>query len=146
MYEWAAERDKMLLITGHTHRPVFCSQTHIGYLESELAALEEKLSKTPQNKKLREEIIEKKTEIEYHRTKDLGDTLTPSMDKPSYFNTGSCCYPHGDITGIEICYEKGNQNRRAGVYIKLIRWSGRNGSVQNTVLRERLLKDVFKTL
>lgn len=146
IYEWAAERDKLLFITGHTHRPVFCSRTHIGYLEEQLSALEKQLKKNPNSKKLQEEIIQKKTGIEYRKTKDFGDTLEPAMDKPAYFNTGCCCYPDGDITGIEICYEKGAQNRRAGVYIKLVRWSGRSGNAECTVLRERLLQDVYKEL
>ncbi len=146
MYEWAAGREDFILITGHTHRPVFCSQTHIGYLQEELAGLEENLKKTPKSKKLHEQIIEKKTQIEYRKTKDLGDTLEPTMDKPAYFNTGCCCYPDGDITGIEICYDSGTQKKKAGVYIKLIRWSGKSGSAEYTVLRERLLKDVFESV
>ena len=33
--------------------------------------------------------------------------------KPSYFNSGCCCFRDGDITGIEITYEK----------ISLVKWS-----------------------
>ncbi len=35
------------------------------------------------------------------------------MSKPCYFNSGCCCYPDGDITGIEIAHAE----------IRLVRWS-----------------------
>lgn len=35
------------------------------------------------------------------------------MSKPCYFNSGCCCYPDGDITGIDI----------AQAEIRLVRWS-----------------------
>lgn len=146
MYEWAAGRDKFILITGHTHRPVFSSRTHIGDLIEDLADLEKALEQNPNDKKLQEEVIEKKTGIEYRKVKDTADTLQPSMHKPAYFNTGCCSYPDSDITGIEICYEKRVEGYPAGVYIKLVRWSSKSGSPRSTTLRRALLKDVYRSL
>ena len=146
MYEWAAGRDTFILITGHTHRPVFSSRTHVGDLIEDLANLEKDLEKDPNDKKLQEEIIEKKAEIEYRKVKDTADTLQPSMDKPAYFNTGCCSYPDSDITGIEICHEKRIKDEPAGVYIKLIRWSAKSGTPQCKILRKALLKDVYGEL
>jgi len=146
MYEWAAGLDKFILITGHTHRPVFSSRTHIGDLTEDLTGLEKALEENPNEKKLQEEIIEKKAEIEYRKVKDTADTLQPSMNKPAYFNTGCCSYPDSDITGIEICYEKRIEGYPAGVYIKLIRWSAKSGSPRCTTLRRALLKEVYRSL
>ena len=49
--------------------------------------------------------------------------------KPSYFNTGCCCFSDGDITGIEI----------ADGCIKLIKWSEEKG---REVLEERGLEEL----
>ena len=38
MYRWAAAQAKLILVAGHTHRPVWSSRTHLQMLEAELAA------------------------------------------------------------------------------------------------------------
>jgi hypothetical protein len=53
--------------------------------------------------------------------------------KPTYFNSGCCCFSDGDITGIEI--EDG--------YIRLIKWEKENGKSQRCVLEEKSLKELF---
>jgi hypothetical protein len=59
-----------------------------------------------------------------------------SSRKPSYFNSGCCCYNDGDITGIEIAGEK----------ISLIKWHWENNSSQRSVLEEKELSELNKKL
>ena len=101
MYDWSSLRKNMLLITGHTHKPVFASGK---YAEEE------------EHKILLREVDEKL--------------------KPSYFNTGCCCFNDGDITGIEV----------AGGFIRLIKWHTNNGIPQRFVLEEKQLEEIVRAL
>lgn len=84
----------MILITGHTHQPVFESLTHLERLHRKM-----KFAESQQDEdalaKINDEI--KKYERRF-------DTLDEDYTKivPTYFNTGCCCYSDGDITGIEL--------------------------------------------
>ena len=90
----------MLLITGHTHHPVFAAG---------------KYSSHPSNK------------IEIEANEKL---------RPSYFNTGCCCFNDGDITGIEI----------EGGYIRLIKWHQENTISSRMVLEEKKLAELINDL
>jgi len=54
--------------------------------------------------------------------------------KPSYFNSGCCCYNDGAITGIEIADGK----------ISLIKWFGDNNISKRIVLEEKELSELLK--
>ncbi|WP_207491989.1 metallophosphoesterase [Aridibaculum aurantiacum] len=117
MYEWVANIKNILLITGHTHQPVFESLTHLERLYKHLGQAilthDEALIA-----KLRGEIALRRSE---------GETVPDFADhKPSYFNTGCCCFEDGSITGIEI----------AEGSIRLIKWSCENNIHQRTVLEQ----------
>jgi UDP-2,3-diacylglucosamine pyrophosphatase LpxH len=56
--------------------------------------------------------------------------------KPSYFNTGCCCFSDGDITGIEI----------ANGHINLIKWHKENGLPTRIILETEKLVNVFEAL
>ena len=56
--------------------------------------------------------------------------------KPSYFNSGCCCFIDGDITGIEI--ENGK--------IRLIKWTSRDEIPQRQLLEEIPLEELAKAL
>jgi UDP-2,3-diacylglucosamine pyrophosphatase LpxH len=47
MYNWAVKQNNLILVVGHTHRPVWSSRTHLQKLQSEL----EKLKAGPDTKK-----------------------------------------------------------------------------------------------
>ncbi|MGF2414697.1 MAG: metallophosphoesterase, partial [Ferruginibacter sp.] len=100
MHQWSSNRKNMILITGHTHRPVFASG---------------KYSTHPNNK----------------IDQDFNDKL-----RPSYFNTGCCCFNDGDITGIEI----------EGGYIRLIKWQDENYIAVRKILEEIKLNVLVKDL
>ncbi len=105
MYEWSAKYNNLVLITGHTHQPVFESLTHPERLYKKLG------DALKANRLDEADAIE--AEIK-RRGKDYKTTPAQFLDiKPSYFNTGCCCFRDGDITGIEITFEK----------IMLVKWS-----------------------
>ncbi|MEO6356757.1 MAG: metallophosphoesterase [Ferruginibacter sp.] len=101
MYEWSSHKRNLVLITGHTHKPVFASGKY--------SVAEEHQINVPETKA----------------------TL-----RPSYFNTGCCCFNDGDITGIEI----------ANGFIRLIKWHSDNNIPARTVLEEKKLDEIEKEL
>ena len=124
MYQWSSKRKNTLLITGHTHQPVFKSFTHIEKLYSELGLAKKENDKSA--------ITDLQTQIGKRKSK--GDKLpdfTGYLD--TYFNSGCCCFDDGDITGIEI----------ADGCIRLIKWHyiHEKGS-DRVVLEESKLEDL----
>ncbi len=105
MYEWSSRKENLLLITGHTHKPVFASGKYSDH----------------KNNKIDEKFLgNKKINL-----------------KPSYFNSGCCCYNDGDITGIEIANKK----------ISLVKWHSNNNNISNrSVLEEVSLQQVAADL
>ena len=125
MYEWSAKYNNLVLITGHTHQPVFESLTHPERLYRQLGDAI-KGNRADEVKKIEEEI--KGRGRNYKTTPTQYLTL-----KPSYFNSGCCCFRDGDITGIEITYEK----------IVLVKW---NIHKQRVVLEETTLNKLQEVL
>lgn len=124
MYEWSNAQQNLLLITGHTHQPVFTSLTHI-------ERLYKKLSKAKTDNLL--DII-KELELQISKRKVLN--IAPpdfSKVKPGYFNSGCCCYNDGDITGIEI----------ADGCIRLIKWQYQNQIPVRELLEETTLENLM---
>lgn len=128
MYEWSAEQKNMLLITGHTHQPVFGSLTHIESLYKKFQIAE------------RDNNIETKKKLEDELKRGEKKFTSVSIDylkmNSSYFNTGCCCFSDGDITGIEI----------ANGYIRLIKWEMQEQVSQRMVLEEALLGEIMKEI
>ena len=113
MYDWATARpEKIVLIAGHTHRPVF------GRIEEEpeperepdvvLRELEA-LRSSPDASS--EALATLRAEYEYLRAPSF-ETPSQPLRPPSYFNTGCCSYGDGDVTGLEIVDGE----------LRLIRW------------------------
>ncbi len=128
MYEWSAQQKNTLLITGHTHQPVFISLTHIERLYKELQAA--KLNPdTTEVMRLEKEIGKREKEFSAVSV----DYLTM---KPSYFNSGCCCFVDGDITGIEI----------ADGTIRLIKWKKQDETPQRQLLEEISLEKLAEKL
>jgi hypothetical protein len=113
MFEWARSRpEKLVLIAGHTHRPVFGgtmppvpSQRDLEAVKRELAALRATSDAS------RDALAGLRAELEFIRTTPYGEP-PKKIWPPCYYNTGCCSFGDGDITGIEI----------AGGKIRLIRW------------------------
>jgi predicted phosphodiesterase len=127
MYEWSSVEKNTLVITGHTHQPVFMSLTH-------LERLYVKLSKAQKDND--EESI-KNIEAEITKVQPRNPT-PPDFSKivPSYFNSGCCCFDDGDITGIEI----------AESCIRLIHWKAKDDLPKREVLEEIKLSELENLL
>ena len=104
MYSWASTKKDLALITGHTHQPVFASLTHLEQLYVKLQFAKE--THDVASVKLLNEAIKK-------RMHKGDETPVFGKFKPSYFNSGCCCFSDGDITAIEL--EAGK--------IRLVKWS-----------------------
>ncbi|ANH83424.1 metallophosphoesterase [Niabella ginsenosidivorans] len=128
MYEWSSEQDAILLITGHTHQPVFESLTHIErlYRQMEIAKLK---SDAVTIERIKEETIAFRKRF---------DTLLLDYNRilPTYFNSGCCCFSDGDITGIEI----------EGGFIRLIKWETKGGRPERIVLEETSLGVIMEAV
>ncbi|MDB4919778.1 metallophosphoesterase [Mucilaginibacter sp.] len=118
MYEWSSKRENILLITGHTHQPVFRSLT-------QLESLFEKLGIAKQNNDTAK-AAELQVKIEaLHLKASRPPDFKGYLD--TYFNSGCCCFDDGDITGIEI----------ADNCIRLIKWKyGQGKKSERTILEE----------
>jgi hypothetical protein len=128
MYEWSSQQKDTLLVTGHTHQPVFRSLTHLEKLYKDFQ-LAEKEKNAQQLSALLDEIK--------LREKEFTAVSVDYMSmKPSYFNSGCCCFSDGDITGIEI----------ADGFIRLIKWSLIDGKPTRIPLEEILLRELVKQL
>jgi UDP-2,3-diacylglucosamine pyrophosphatase LpxH len=121
MYDWSAAQQNMILVTGHTHQPVFNSLTHLERLYQQLGKART-MNDADALKKIQAEIPRRKREYDF---------VNHSFDqmKPSYFNSGCCCFEDGTITGIEI----------SGDYIRLVKWSLLNGKPERQVVEEETL-------
>ncbi|WP_121352413.1 metallophosphoesterase [Flavisolibacter nicotianae] len=128
MYEWSNEQQNLLLITGHTHQPVFESLTHIERLYRQLL-----LAKAGGDEKTAAE-----TEVEIQKRKfEYSHVSSDYLNmRPSYFNSGCCCNNDGDITGIEI--EDG--------CLRLVKWTSKAGHPHREVLEEETLEVLLQAV
>jgi predicted phosphodiesterase len=136
MYFWSQAREKMVLIAGHTHRPVFKSESHEEVTRKALNEAEAQLTKQHDNQKLQQQIAELAAELEWIRTKNQRSPAPlPLVEfkKPSYFNSGCCAFLDGDITGLE--FSDGE--------IRLVRWPDDEDLPKPMVLAKAKLTDVF---
>ncbi|MEO8885647.1 MAG: metallophosphoesterase [Mucilaginibacter sp.] len=123
MYEWSSKRKNTLLITGHTHQPVFRSLTELEIIYEKLDA-----AKKAKNEA---EVADYQNRIDkLHLEGNTMPDFKGYLD--TYFNSGCCCFDDGDITGIEI--EDG--------YIRLIKWEYKGKESVRMILEESLLDDL----
>lgn len=126
MYEWTALQKNLILITGHTHQPVFESLTHFERLYRHLE-LAKQANDEKNIKRLQEEI----------KMKKRAEIVLPDFTnyKPSYFNSGCCCFSDGDITGIEL----------ADGMIRLVKWEYINDLATRVLMEEVALEKFFES-
>lgn len=145
MYDWAHDKcaygDKLILIAGHTHLPVFISQDIVGKLQTELDKMKRSLNQAKKKgrqayRRVLERIAEKSAELEYAKASN-SISMEMSGTKPCYFNTGCCSFSDGDITAIEI----------ADGEIRLVRLPDKDKNPRRLVLdKAKLETEVFKHL
>jgi len=123
MYQWSSKHTNMLLVTGHTHQPVFKSMTHLEMLYEKLGN-----AKRAKDAKAINELTAQVAKVE---NKGKMPNFKGYLD--TYFNSGCCCFDDGDITGIEI--ENG--------CIRLVKWEyGPHKISARQVLEESKLQDL----
>lgn len=136
MYSWSQAQKKVVLIAGHTHRPVFRSESQEEVARKSLKEAEEKLEKHPDSPRLQQQTAELAAELEWILAQNQQSPAPlPLMEfkKPSYFNTGCCAFLDGDVTGLE--FSDGE--------IRLVRWPDDEDLPKPKVLGRAKLKDVF---
>ena len=136
MYLWSESRQKVVLIAGHTHRPVFKSESREEIVRKALTEAELELTKHPDNARSQQQVAELAAELEWTLAQNqLSPKNIPIIEfkKPSYFNTGCCAFVDGDITGLEISEGE----------IRLVRWPDDEDAPKPEVLAKAKLKDVF---
>jgi hypothetical protein len=116
MYNWAADKEELVLIAGHTHNPIFPSSSRLSRLTEDYHSVKD-LSVDP------DEVLQAQVNLEFAKAEE----------KPTYFNSGCCCFNDGRITGIEIVDGE----------IRLIRWPDNIGRQVPQVLDRADLRKVF---
>ncbi len=145
MYNWTETQRGLLLIAGHTHRPVFESRPNQAQIELEIESISELIKRHPDDRQLRDNMGDLQNELDWLKEDQRpisqseaaaanGLTRAIVQRKPSYYNTGCCCYPDGTVTGIELV---------AGE-IRLVRWPRENGQYLRQVLERGDLRSILK--
>ena len=136
LYLWSQAQEKLVLIAGHTHRPVFKSEPHEEVIRKSLQEAEERSLKYPRSQKALERVAELAAELEWvlaQQRQSPVDLPMLEFKKPSYFNTGCCAFLDGDVTGLELSDGE----------IRLVRWPDDEEIPRPKVLAKAKLKDVF---
>jgi hypothetical protein len=124
MYAWSARQKHLLLITGHTHQPVFESMTH---MERLLCRRQRAMEKNDAKALQETEAEIRKRQFEYPTIAENYESL-----QPAYFNSGCCCFSDGEITGIEI----------SNGQLRLVKWRREGTEVLREVLEEAGLEEL----
>lgn len=121
MFGWAKDRrsDRPVLIAGHTHRPVFM---HAGGPPDGTRLAEDVKRELDEHRAAgdadREHLAMLAAELELMRVAEQRENershrgLPVPGGPPCYFNTGSCAFADGTVTGIELAEGE----------IRLVRW------------------------
>ncbi|MBI2839432.1 MAG: hypothetical protein HYX75_14045 [Acidobacteria bacterium] len=132
MYDWAVAHntvanrdDKLVLIAGHTHHPVFGSLGLVAQLDSQIMQCGDQTA-----------LPDLRARREWAAAASGFDAGAAARTSPCYFNTGCCCFADGDITGIEL----------SDGMIRLVRWPDDNDFPRPKVLAETALRTVFSTI
>lgn len=129
MYQWTLGHPGVALIAGHTHRPVWTSRTHVQQLEETLSQRRRGGANPAELAALERAITDRRMKDKYCEAEHRQRALDP---RPSYFNTGCCCFKDGQITGIEL----------EGDRLRLIKWS----PAERTTLAEDSVRNILQAV
>jgi len=139
LYNWSTGQKKMILVAGHTHRPVFESIVDQKQLLKEIAAAQSTLEAGPADETYQQKLSQLEQELTWVKQEQRGQFALEQSEqsiKPTYYNTGCCCYPDGSITGLELV---------AGE-IRLVRWGAGDDHGRRSVLARASLADVYAAI
>jgi UDP-2,3-diacylglucosamine pyrophosphatase LpxH len=145
MFRWsrrqalAAPADqRAAMIAGHTHHPVFPDHPPPVPGAGDARALQARLEEARGRGAGADELAPLHAELE--RLLAIGRRAPytpPPIDPPTYFNTGCCCFPDRDVTGLEIADGK----------VTLVRWLDDDGEARPKQLAPPIaLADLFARL
>ncbi len=119
MWEWAEARSGLVLIAGHTHRPVFRSEQRP---PPDINLLRSELDNVPREPARRAERAGKRAALEAAkaRARTTPDLRPIEMHSPCYFNTGCASFGDGSVTALEV----------SDGQIQLVRWPWPYGDQQ----------------
>jgi len=106
------------------------------FFQDDITNLKEKLSqskKDQEKKEIIDQIRLKSFELDKVIANNPKASEDKGYDKHCYFNTGTCSFSDGDITGIEISRGK----------IRLVRWPDKNGDPKQIELRKEDICKIF---
>ncbi len=137
MFNWARDArpngDHPVLVAGHTHHPVFMGSKKVrpapdpGPIQDELDR--QRAAHAPAEK-----LAELRADLELARAPGRRKPYDPPvMAPPCYFNSGCCCYPDHDVTGLEIVDGE----------IRLVRWLNAGQARPDVLVTADLRADVF---
>ncbi len=137
MYCWSESQQKLVLIAGHTHRPVFNSESQEDLVRKSLREAEAALAQQADRPGLQQQVAWLAAELEWilaQNQQSAGEVPPMELRKPSYFNAGCCAFLDGDVTGLEFTNGE----------IRLVRWPDDKGAPKPKVLESAKLEDVFE--
>ncbi len=131
MFDWAgiineATSHEVLFIAGHTHHPIFMSRSSIAQIREQIQILKEDPTKENLKKAAR-----LRSRLEYLQA-DVGLNLDLIDRKSHYYNTGSCSFFDGSITGIELTRKK----------ISLVKWSDVSHRAERRILGSEKFSEI----
>ncbi len=139
LYQWAVSHQRMVVIAGHTHKPVFEPHFQLSQLRQRLAERQAAARAEPKNRTLRREAAELAARVEWIAVQQMErplDEVAGQEARPCYFNAGCCCFSDGDVTGIEL----------ADGEIRLVRWPDRDRLAKPVTLARASMREVFRRL
>jgi hypothetical protein len=137
LYAWAAAQRDLILIAGHTHRPVWAARTHLQRLLRDIETLEQ--NPQPGDPAWEAALEQAKRDAARKREESPPEyDMDDERLRPCYFNTGCCKFSDGDITGIEI----------DGGTLRLVKWAdpGSNPDPKPVTLESGELAGFFSEL
>jgi hypothetical protein len=136
MFLWARSRaaERVVLIAGHTHRPVFWDRTPKLPGDARVEQLRQRLAQERAAGAAPERLADIEADIEWALAEQRWRPNPPRpIRPPCYFNTGCCSFSDGDVTGLEI----------ADGEIRLVRFPDDDYAPRPKVLESARLEDVF---
>jgi len=119
MYHFASTQKDMVLIAGHTHRPVW---EGLGFGQAVQTVAEVAGMQHPEAARWMNGLAR-------------GAVALPGR-KPCYFNSGCCCYSDGSITGLELADEE----------IRLIRWNRADPPTRRVLFMRRCVRFLLRCI
>jgi hypothetical protein len=145
MFRWSRRQalaspahERAAMVAGHTHHPVFPDHPPPVPSAGDADELRAKLEEARTRGAGADELAPLHAELE--RLLAIGRRAPytpPPIDPPTYFNTGCCCFPDRDVTGLEIADGK----------VTLVRWLNDAGEARPKQLAPPIaLTDLFARL